>query len=98
MAYAKQCQVPESHHAPLHLSCMHGTCLAGGLSSPDMTCTLISHAGTEMTTAVPLLTPFDRKKAAAIGLRKWVRFASDGETTIMQVWHGLEDRADHRAL
>jgi hypothetical protein len=33
----------------------------------------------------PLLTPYDRKKAAAIGLRKWVRFASDGETTIMQV-------------
>ena len=34
---------------------------------------------------VPLQTPFDRKKAAAIGLRKWVRFAKNGETTIMQV-------------
>ena len=33
----------------------------------------------------PLQTPFDRKKAAAIGLRKWVRFAKNGETTIMQV-------------
>ena len=44
------------------------------------------HAGTDMTTTPnPLMTPFDRKKAAAIGLRKWVRFASDGETTIMQV-------------
>ena len=43
-------------------------------------------AGTDMTTTPnPLMTPFDRKKAAAIGLRKWVRFASDGETTIMQV-------------
>ena len=42
--------------------------------------------GTDMTTTPnPLMTPFDRKKAAAIGLRKWVRFASDGETTIMQV-------------
>lgn len=44
------------------------------------------HSGTDMTTTPnPLMTPFDRKKAAAIGLRKWVRFASDGETTIMQV-------------
>lgn len=43
-------------------------------------------AGTDMTGAHgPLQTPFDRKKAAAIGLRKWVRFAKDGETTIMQV-------------
>ncbi|CAK0788018.1 hypothetical protein CVIRNUC_011240 [Coccomyxa viridis] len=42
-------------------------------------------SGTDMTTTPnPLMTPFDRKKAAAIGLRKWVRFASDGETTIMQ--------------
>lgn len=42
-------------------------------------------AGTDMTGAHgPLQTPFDRKKAAAIGLRKWVRFAKDGETTIMQ--------------
>ena len=48
---------------------------------------LTLHAGTDMTSTHPnpLLTPFDRKKAAAIGLRKWVRFASDGETTIMQV-------------
>lgn len=33
----------------------------------------------------PLQMPFDRKKAAVIGLRKWVRFAKNGDTTIMQV-------------
>ncbi|BDA40371.1 magnesium transporter MRS2-B [Coccomyxa sp. Obi] len=44
-----------------------------------------SVSGTDMMGAHgPLLTPFDRKKAAAIGLRKWVRFAKNGETTIMQ--------------
>ena len=56
-----------------------------------MTCTLTLHAGTDMITTAPLLTPFDRKKAAAIGLRKWVRFASDGETTIMQVCRQPQD-------
>jgi hypothetical protein len=35
--------------------------------------------------AAPLQTPFDKKKAAAVGLRKWVRFAKNGDTTIMQV-------------
>jgi hypothetical protein len=41
-------------------------------------------AGTDMNSHAPLQTPFDKKKAAAIGVRKWVRFAKDGETTIMQ--------------
>lgn len=45
------------------------------------------HAGTELMSAVPLQTPFDKKKAAAVGLRKWVRFAKNGDTTIMQVRH-----------
>jgi len=58
--------------------------LAPGGTTPDVH--LSMHAGTDMTTTPnPLMTPFDRKKANAIGLRKWVRFASDGETTIMQV-------------
>lgn len=57
---------------------------APGDVEPDVL--LDMHAGTDMTsTPNPLMTPFDRKKANAIGLRKWVRFASDGETTIMQV-------------
>ncbi|KAK9916763.1 hypothetical protein WJX75_006679 [Coccomyxa subellipsoidea] len=46
-----------------------------------------SVSGTDMMGGgvhTPLQTPFDRKKAAAIGLRKWVRFAKNGETTIMQ--------------
>ena len=50
----------------------------------------IPPAGTDMMGGgngahTPLQTPFDRKKAAAIGLRKWVRFAKNGDTTIMQV-------------
>ena len=58
--------------------------LATGGTNPDMQ--LRVHVGTDMTnTPNPLMTPYDRKKANAIGLRKWVRFASDGETTIMQV-------------
>ena len=45
------------------------------------------HAGTDMAGATPnpLLTPFDRKKAAAVGLRRWVRFESNGTTDILQV-------------
>ena len=42
-------------------------------------------AGTELMSAAPLQTPFDKKKAAVVGLRKWVRFAKNGDTTIMQV-------------
>lgn len=46
----------------------------------------VDRTGTDMMGGHgPLQTPFDRKKAAAIGLRKWVRFAKNGETTIMQV-------------
>ncbi|CAL5224978.1 g7755 [Coccomyxa viridis] len=43
-------------------------------------------SGTDMasTTPNPLLTPFDRKKAAAVGLRRWVRFESNGTTDILQ--------------
>ena len=54
------------------------------------------HAGTDMITtpANPLLTPFDRKKAAAIGLRKWVRFESNGVTSIMQVCCDMEGQQD----
>lgn len=70
------------------LVCTPNTCCIECSSAlePEIQQKACMHAGTDMTTTPnPLLTPYDRKKAAGVGLRKWVRFASDGETTIMQV-------------
>ena len=43
------------------------------LSSSDLT-----------TTPAPLHIPFNRKNLGAVGLRKWVKFDKNGETSVVQ--------------